>query len=76
MFFLKSRKEKEKFDYELELIDEEINRSHRFNLNFCLLAVELRHLNPRGLSKLLPGNVLSFHIVKKYIRSYDRIFGP
>jgi hypothetical protein len=76
VFFLKSRKEKKRFEYELELVDEEINRSHRFNLNFCVLAVELSHLNPRGLSRILPGNVLSFHVVNKYIRSYDRMFGP
>ena len=58
------------------LIDEEINRSQRFDLNFCVLAVELSHVNPRGLSRFLPGDVLSFYLVNKYIRSYDRMFGP
>ncbi|MGD8534259.1 MAG: GGDEF domain-containing protein [Candidatus Aminicenantes bacterium] len=73
---MKRNKEKKRFDYELELVDEEINRSERFDLNFCVLAVELSHLNPRGLSRILPGDVISFHIVNKYIRNYDRIFGP
>ena len=76
MFFLKRKREKKKFDYELESIEEEINRSGRMDLEFCVLAVELSHLNPRGLSRILPGNVLSFHVVNKYIRSYDRMFGP
>jgi hypothetical protein len=76
VFFLKRKREKKKFDYELESIDEEINRSSRMDLKFCVLAVELSHQNPRGLSRILPGDVLSFHVVNKYIRNYDRMFGP
>ncbi len=47
---------------EIKVIDEEINRSQRYNLDFSVLVVDISHSVPRGLSKLLPGNVVSFHI--------------
>ncbi len=67
---------KRQYKTELKVIEEEINRSRRYDLNFSVLVVDISHSVPRGLSKLLPGNVLSFHILKKHIRSYDHIIGP
>lgn len=67
---------KRKYKTEIKVIDEEINRSQRYNLNFSVLVVDISHSVPRGLSKLLPGNVISFHLLQKYIRSYDHMIGP
>ncbi len=67
---------KRKYKTEIKVIDEEINRSQRYDLNFSVLVVDISHSVPRGLSKLLPGNVLSFHLLQKYIRSYDHMIGP
>jgi len=67
---------KRKYKTEIKVIDEEINRSRRYDLSFSVLVVDMSHSVPRGLSKLLPGNVLSFHLLQKYIRSYDNIIGP
>jgi hypothetical protein len=76
MFRFGNSLKKRHFKSEIKVIDEEINRSQRFDLNFSLLVVDISHSVPRGLSKLLPGNVLSFHLLQKYIRSYDNIIGP
>jgi len=67
---------KQEYKTELKVIDEEINRSQRYDLNFSILVVDISHSVPRGLSKLLPGKVLSFHLLQKNIRSYDNIIGP
>jgi len=67
---------KRKYKTEIKVIDEEINRSQRYDLNFSVFVVDISHSVPRGLSKLLPGNVLSFHLLQKYVRSYDNIIGP
>ena len=67
---------KQRFELEIKKIDEEINRSQRYDLNFSLLVVEVSHSVPRGLSSVLPGKVVSFHLLKKFIRSYDSMFGP
>jgi len=76
MFRSRNSKKKRKYKAEIKVIDEEINRSQRYNLSFSVLVVDMSHYVPRGLSKLLPGNVLSFHLLQKYIRSYDHIIGP
>ncbi len=74
----KSRKtiKKRQYKSEIKVIDEEINRSQRYDINFSVLVVDMSHSVPRGLSKLLPGNVLSFHLLQKSVRSYDNIIGP
>ncbi len=76
MFRSRNSIKKRKYKAEIKIIDEEINRSQRYDLNFSILVVDMSHSVPRGLSKLLPGNVLSFHLLQKYIRSYDHIIGP
>ena len=76
MFRLRNSIKRQKYKSELKVIDEEINRSRRHNLNFSVLVVDISHSVPRGLSKLLPGNVLSFHLLQKHVRSYDNIIGP
>ncbi len=76
MFWSRNTIKKRKYKSEIKVIDVEINRSQRYNLSFSILVVDMSHSVPRGLSKLLPGNVLSFHLLQKYIRSYDNIIGP
>lgn len=76
MFRFWNAMKKQKFEAEIKIIDKEINRSQRFDINFSILVLEVSHSVPRGLSKLLPGNVVSFHLLKKYIRSYDNMIGP
>jgi hypothetical protein len=66
-------KQKNKYDWELKLIGREISRSKRFGYNFGVLAVKLSHSVPRGLSKVMPGKTISFHILKENIRFYDRV---
>jgi hypothetical protein len=67
------RKREDRFEVEMKVIGEEINRSERFGYGFVLLVVELSHSAPRGLSKMFPGRTLSFHILEKNLRSYDRV---
>lgn len=67
------RKREDQFEVEMKLIRDEINRSERFGYGFVLLVVEIDHSAPRGLSKLFPGRTLSFHILEKNLRSYDRV---
>ena len=76
MFRSRNSIKKRKYKTEIKVIDEEINRSQRYNFNFSVLVVDISHSVPRGLSKLLPGNVVSFHLLQKYIRSYDHMIGP
>jgi len=75
MFRVRSRK-RQKHKESIKKIDEEISRSKRFELNFALLAIEVSHSTPSGLSKLLPGMVISVHIIRRYIRSYDQMISP
>jgi hypothetical protein len=76
MFRFGSSIKKRKYKSEIKVIDEEINRSQRYKLNFSVLVVDISHSVPRGLSKLLPGKVVSFHLLQKYIRSYDNMIHP
>ena len=76
MFRSRNSLKKKQYISEIKVIDEEINRSQRYNINFSVLVVDMSHSAPRGLSRLLPGNVLSFHLLQKYVRSYDNIIGP
>ena len=76
MFNFERRAMKRKFKSEIKVIDEEISRSQRFDFSCCVLTVEINDYIPRGLSKILPGKVVSFHILKKFIRNYDRMIGP
>ena len=76
MFKFGEKRRKKKFKSEIEVIDGEIDRSQRYDLNFSILTVEVNHSIPRGLSKILPGNVVCFHLFKKHYRSYDKIIGP
>ena len=76
MFSFGEKRKKKKFKSEIEVINGEIDRSQRFDFNFTILTVEVSHSIPRGLSKILPGNVVCFHLFKKHYRSYDKIIGP
>ena len=76
MFNFGRKSMKRKFKSEIKVIDEEISRSQRFDFSCCVLTVEINDYIPRGLSKVLPGKVVSFHILKKFIRNYDRMIGP
>ncbi len=76
MFSFGEKRRKKKFKSEIEVIDGEIDRSKRNDLNFSILTVEVNHSIPRGLSKILPGNVVCFHLFKKHYRSYDKVIGP
>lgn len=61
----------DQFKRELRVIAEEISRSKRFGFDFVVLVIELSHSVPSGLSKTLPGDVISYHILKKNMRAYD-----
>ena len=76
IFRFGNKAKKREFKLEIERINEEINRSKRFDFNFGVLAVEVSHSVPQGLSKLLPGKTISFHLLKKYLRGYDKMLGP
>ena len=70
-FFSKSKRHRLKV--EAKHIDVEISRSKRFGFKFGVLAVELSHSTPRGLSKILPGKMISYYVLEKNLRSYDQI---
>ncbi len=55
------------------MIEREISRSDRFGFQFGVLVVEVPHAVPRGLSRLLPGKTISFHVLEKNIRQYDTV---
>lgn len=76
MFKIKRKVKKQKFEVEIKQINEEINRSKRYDYNFGVLAVNVSHSVPRGLSKIIPGKVISFHLLSKYIRNYDKMTDP
>ena len=67
---------KQRFEKEVNKIEDEINRSKRFNYSFGVLVVDISHATPRGISTLMPGKTISFHLMRKYIRGYDKLFGP
>jgi hypothetical protein len=67
------RKKRHELEVETKVIEAEISRSKRFGFQFGVLAVELSHSVPMGLSKILPGRTISFHVLEKNIRSYDLV---
>ncbi len=67
---------KQRFEQEIKKIEYEISRSKRFNYSFSVIVVDVSHAAPRGISTLMPGKTISFHLMKKYIRGYDNLFGP
>ena len=60
----------------IEDIKEEIGRSKRFDYNFSVLTAEVSHSSSPGLIKILPGKIISIHIIRRYLRGYDRMIGP
>lgn len=73
MFFLKRFRRRAKFKAEKSLIEREISQAKRFGENFSVVSIEMSHSAPRGLSKLLPGRTMSFHVLEKNIRLYDQL---
>ncbi len=67
---------KQRFEEEVKKIDDEISRSKRFNYSFGIFVVDISHAAPKGISVLMPGKTLSFHLMRKHIRGYDKLFGP
>jgi len=76
MFKLENKIKKKKYGIEISIIKEEISRSERFDYFFSVLAVEVNHSVPRGLSRVMPGKVISFHLMEKFLRGYDKMLGP
>jgi hypothetical protein len=73
MAWLFGKGKRHKLEVEAKVIEAEINLSKRFGFQFSVLAVELSHSAPRGLSKMLPGRAISFHVVEENVRLYDRV---
>jgi hypothetical protein len=67
---------KQRFEEEVKKIEDEISRSKRFNYSFGVFVLDMSHAVPRGISALMPGKTISFHLMRKYIRGYDKLFGP
>lgn len=67
------KKSRQRLKVESKIIDSEINRSKRFGFSFGVLAVEVPQTVSRGLSRILPGSTISFHVMRKHIRRYDTI---
>jgi hypothetical protein len=67
---------KHRFEEEVKQIEDEISRSKRFNYSFGIFVIDISERAPKGLSRLLPGRTISFRLMKKYIRGYDKLFGP
>ena len=67
---------KQRFEEEVKKIEDEISRSKRFNYSFGVFVVDISHAAPKGISALMPGKTISFHLMRKYIRGYDKLFGP
>ncbi len=67
---------KQRFEEEVNKIEDEISRSKRFNYSFGVFVVDMSRAVPKGISALMPGKTISFHLMKKYIRGYDKLFGP
>ncbi len=68
-----TKRPKKFLKFESKNIEKEIDRSKRFGYSFGILTVEVPHSVPRGLSSILPGKTLSFHVMEKNIRRYDTI---
>ena len=67
---------KQRFEEEVNKIEDEIRRSKRFNYSFGVFVVDISHATPKGISALMPGKTISFHLMRKHIRGYDKLFGP
>ena len=67
---------KQRFEEEVKKIEDEISRSKRFNYSFGVFVVDISHATAKGISALMPGKTISFHLMRKYIRGYDKLFGP
>jgi len=67
---------KQRFEEEVKKIEDEISRSKRFNYSFGVFVVDISRATPKGISILMPGKTISFHLMRKYIRGYDKLFGP
>ena len=67
---------KQRFEEEVKKIEDEISRSKRFNYSFGVFVIDMSHAVPKGISALMPGKTISFHLMKKHIRGYDKLFGP
>ncbi len=67
---------KQRFEEEVKKIEDEINRSKRFNFSFGVLVLDISHAAPKGLGTLMPGKTISLRLMRKYIRGYDKMFGP
>jgi hypothetical protein len=69
-------RKRRRFRAEIGFINEEIGRSRRFGFNFGVLVVEVDDSIPRGLSRLMPGKTISFHVLKRNLRNHDKVIGP
>jgi hypothetical protein len=67
---------KQRFEEEVKKIEDEISRSKRFNYSFGVIVADISHAAPKGISALMPGKTISFHLMRKHIRGYDKLFGP
>ncbi len=67
---------KQRFEEEVKKIEDEISRSKRFNFSFGILVADMSHDVPKGISALIPGKTISFHLMRKHMRGYDKLFGP
>jgi hypothetical protein len=75
MFGIFGKRKEQELDLETRFIKDEISRSKRFGFKFSVLAVEVSHAVPRGLSKIMPGKTLSFHVLERNLRLYDKVIG-
>jgi len=76
MFEFLNALKKQRFEEEVKKIEDEISRSKRFNYSFGVFVIDISHATPKGISALMPGKTISFHLMRKYIRGYDKLFGP
>jgi len=76
MFEIWNAIKKHRFEKEVKKIEDEISRSKRFNYSFGVFVVDISHTAPKGISNLMPGKTISFHLMRKYIRGYDKLYGP
>ncbi len=67
---------KQRFEEEVKKIEDEISRSKRFNYSFGVFVVDISHSAPKEISALIPGKTISFHLMRKHMRGYDKLFGP
>jgi len=67
---------KQRFEEEVKKIEDEISRSKRFNYSFGVFVLDISQVAPKGISTIIPGKTISFHLMRKYIRGYDKLFGP